>query len=113
MQVNFNVDKDDWQQFKIVVGENNASSTIRNFIKSYAVEKPNIGEVRLKKEFQLVEEDYLDIKKKRDAMKSKIDKIELERKQKELEDMKKEEEQKKRKQHAVYEAVKDNLHRAV
>ena len=108
----FEIEKMDWEYFKRQVGDNNASATIRNFIKSFT-DTVDFPEKKLRKEFEIVDEEYKKIKNKWERLKDKIQVIDDKRKQEELKKIKKEETLKKRVAELEHNTLKDELHRMI
>lgn len=104
----FEIEKRDWDTFKLTVGDNNASATIRNFITSYG-EKNNISEKKIYKEFEIIDEEFKKIKNKWTFLKTKIESIEEKKRIEELERINKEEKEKKKMQDIEYSTAKNNL----
>lgn len=107
---NFEIEKSEWENFKRIVGHGNASATIRNFILSYS-EKTDLPEKKLRKEFEILDDEYQKIKKKWEKFKVKIDVLDEKRKVEELAEIKKQEKLKQQFQKLQYETSKKDLWR--
>lgn len=106
----FEIERKDWENFSRIVGFGNASATLRNFIMSYG-EKTDINERKLRKEFEIVDNEHNKVKARWQKLKSKIEEIDEKRKQEELEKIKKEETFKKKMQDIEYETKKKDMWR--
>jgi len=80
------IDAIDWENFKRAVGDRNASATIRNFIKS-CDEDATTNEKRLRKELEIIENEYKEIRAKYLKIKEKVESLDKKRKLKELKEI--------------------------
>lgn len=108
----FEIEKKDWENFVRIVGHGNASATLRNFILSYG-ERTDISEKKLRKEYEIVDEEYRKIKSKWERLKKRIEEIDGKRKAEELASIKRQEKEYKKLKDIEYETKKKDLWRDV
>ena len=89
------MEKFEWENFKRKVGEGNASSVIRGFVRSYSNIKTesNRREYYIRKELSIVEPDYQKLSSKYNRLKVELEAIEQQKKTEEIKAMKEAEKQ--------------------
>ena len=78
VNVNFHMEKVDYEVFKSRVGDRNVSVTLRNYALSY-VESTNLNERKMIKQFEIIDKEKKAQDSRPRALKLKIDKLENDR----------------------------------
>lgn len=88
MNINFNMERHEWENFKLKVGEGNASKLLRDFVRSYINDNGDDDELKrlqlLKKQISLLEPDYQKINAEHEKIKAEIQVIENKKKVEEM-----------------------------
>lgn len=108
MNVNFQIEKEDYIIFKQKVGDRQASAILRNFIRSYG-ENETFSEKKIRKELEVLEPEYNKLHSKYYKLKARLEAIEQKRKEEELERLKQEQSEQKKIQDIAQETAKANL----
>jgi len=111
-QMIVHIERADLELFKLKVGKGNMSPIIRNYVKNY-VGIDNDKEAIIRKKFTLLDEEKAKMDLEWGKLKTKLESI---KQKKDIEDLKRMEEkakEEKNKKDAIFNTMKENLHRVV